>query len=416
MDHKRTQGSEVRVLSFNCWGLKHVSKFRENRLKGIGDQLHARGDDYDIVALQEVWVEADFEYIRDRIHGHLPYAKYYYSGIISGPGLAIFSRWPILSAEVHRFALNGRPSAFFRGDWFVGKSVVSAIINHPVQKIEVLNAHLHAPYGKGDAAYTCHRTEQAWEMARMARRAIDCGHFVLAMGDLNSVPDSLTYRLFQTVGGLSDSWLDRHGTCTQQMEDLSLDDQLALAGVTCDSQLNTWRENRRLNEAKRLDYIFYDNRRANVINSEVTFTEKLTAVGSMSDHFALSSTFSLVPETVTDKPRYDSSEEYVRLCDDILTLILEYKPTSHYQSLYRNIHFWLSVLLLVGILISVFWGAADNRPYVAFVFIFFTILITATGLTDGYIGFLFGRNEKRALKEFETEVILTRSFYENNLY
>jgi hypothetical protein len=42
-----------------------------------------------------------------------------------------------------RYPLNGRPTAFWRGDWYVGKGVASALIRHPSgQLIEVFNTHV----------------------------------------------------------------------------------------------------------------------------------------------------------------------------------------------------------------------------------------------------------------------------------
>lgn len=44
-----------------------------------------------------------------------------------------------------RYPLNGRPTAFFRGDWFVGKGVASARIRYgPALKdvVEVFTTHV----------------------------------------------------------------------------------------------------------------------------------------------------------------------------------------------------------------------------------------------------------------------------------
>jgi hypothetical protein len=42
-----------------------------------------------------------------------------------------------------RYPLNGRPTAFWRGDWYVGKGVASALIRHSSgQLIEVFNTHV----------------------------------------------------------------------------------------------------------------------------------------------------------------------------------------------------------------------------------------------------------------------------------
>jgi sphingomyelin phosphodiesterase 2 len=115
----------VRVFSYNCWGLKYIAKYRNTRLIEIGRQIAALDPKPDIVGLQECWTQQDYLAIRELTNHFLPYGKYYWSGIWGG-GLAILSRWPIEASNMVKYPLNGRPTAFFRGDWFVGKGVACA--------------------------------------------------------------------------------------------------------------------------------------------------------------------------------------------------------------------------------------------------------------------------------------------------
>lgn len=407
--------SIIRIMSFNCWGLKHVSKHREERLRAIAEKLALHSVHYDIVALQEIWVEDDFKHLRHLVGPELTYSKFFYSGILSGPGLCVFSRFPIISASLHPFVLNGRPSAFFRGDWYVGKSIASVVIDHPLQKIEVLATHMHAPYGPGDAAYTCHRTCQAWEMSNMAKRSIASGHLAIVVGDFNSSEDSLTYQLFDRIVGLQDSWAAMYGIYQGDVADLTLQEQVSIAGCTCDSRLNTWRADRQKHEAKRLDYIFYDRSRAVVEDSRVVFTETIPGIGSYSDHFAVEADLRIFgqQQTVVRSPTnkdFIADVAYERqIYNQILDLINEYKQTSIWQKTVRGWHFWLSVVVLVALLVAVFRGAASNRAYVGFIFMLMAIVVTATGLIDGLIALLFGRSEMRSLREFESQIEIARS-------
>lgn len=387
--------------------MKYVSKFREERLAVIAERLAAYGEQYDIVALQEVWVESDYERIKELTAQQFKYRKYFYSGILAGPGLLVLSKWPIESASVFRYPLNGRPSAFFRGDWYVGKSAASCIIHHPVRKIEIINTHMHAPYGPGDAAYTCHRTAQAWELARLTKRASDCGHLAIVVGDMNSVPGSLTHRLFDLVAQVSDSWQDCHGEFKGDIASLTPENQIIKAGTTCDSQLNTWRAQRRIDEACRLDYIFYDRSFAEVIDARVSFIDPIPGIGSASDHFAVEADLRLRGGDIVRKKK-PAADDLRLLYTDMLDLIEDYKTTSIWQAKVRNYHFLLSVGVLVALLIGVFWGAAHNRAWVGFLFMLVAIVVAVTGLLDGLMGFLFGRGEMRGLREFESEVELAR--------
>lgn len=112
----------LNVISYNCLGLKYISHFRRERLAEIGRRLAIASPVPEIVGLQECWTQEDYQSIRRQTKQILPYGKYYHSGIFGG-GLAVLSKWPIEESSMLRYPLNGRPTAFFRGDWFVGKGV-----------------------------------------------------------------------------------------------------------------------------------------------------------------------------------------------------------------------------------------------------------------------------------------------------
>lgn len=326
----RTNSDGIHILTLNCWGLKFLSKYRSERLSEIGNRLAAYSPPLDIVGLQECWTHADYSYVRDRTRHVLPYAKFYYSGIFGG-GLAIFSRWPIEDSNMYRYPLNGRPTAFFRGDWYVGKGVACAKIrmfNNRV--IEVFNTHLHAPYEKEpNDSYICHRTAQAWEIAKLMRAAMDRGSLVLGLGDFNMVPLSFAHVLIEFKGKVKDIWrILQPGSSVGASIDAAeaerrrkmgehecptAHESLHEHGHTCDSVLNTWRWNKahrkglekgrdrkiELNEqdprAKRLDYIFIGGLESGWKVDEVcvSFTERHPdLLCSLSDHFAVEATIS----------------------------------------------------------------------------------------------------------------------------
>ena len=136
--------SEISIVTLNCWGLKYISKLRRERLTEIGRQLAIANPQPHIVALQECWTQEDYRSIRREARLILPHGKFYHSGAFGG-GLAILSRWPIEESTMFRYPLNGRPTAFWRGDWYVGKGVACAKIRYgPAQRhvIEVFNTHV----------------------------------------------------------------------------------------------------------------------------------------------------------------------------------------------------------------------------------------------------------------------------------
>ncbi len=136
--------SELNIISLNCWGLKFISALRKERLAEIGRQLAIASQSPDIVGLQECWTQEDYKSIREQTRNVLPYGKYFYSGIFGG-GLAILSKYPIEDSSMIPYRLNGRPTAFFRGDWYVGKGVACAKIRiGPGLKdiVEVFTTHV----------------------------------------------------------------------------------------------------------------------------------------------------------------------------------------------------------------------------------------------------------------------------------
>jgi sphingomyelin phosphodiesterase 2 len=235
---------------------------------------------------------------------------------------------------------------------------------------------------------------------------------VIAVGDLNSRPGSLTYRLFQLVGGLSDAWVQKHGEFEGIIGSLSAEDQITVAGVTCDSRLNTWRANRRPDEAVRLDYVFFDTTRAAANDVRVSFTDTVADdVGTYSDHFAIEADIDISGEQQKSGSNDHAPADYVALLDDILYVVDEYLPISRWQKRLRISHFFLSFAITIGLLVAVFWGAANNRAYVGFIFMLISILLMVSGVVDGLIGFLFGRYEARSLCQFRNEVQVLRSKY-----
>jgi sphingomyelin phosphodiesterase 2 len=247
---------EINLVTLNCWGLKYISKLRRERLAEIGRQLAIASPQPHIVALQECWTQEDYQSIRRQTRFILPYAKFYHSGPFGG-GLAILSRWPIEASTMYRYPLNGRPTAFWRGDWYVGKGVACARIRYgPAAKhvVEVFNTHTHAPYegGKPDDSYLCHRTSQSWEMAKLLRGAAERGHLVLAMGDFNMIPMSPEHQLITSLAPVRDVWRVLHpdsslGPAHHPAEEArrrpvpTAEFNIQENGATSDGPDNTWR-------------------------------------------------------------------------------------------------------------------------------------------------------------------------------
>ncbi|KAH9909359.1 Endonuclease/exonuclease/phosphatase [Xylariomycetidae sp. FL2044] len=246
---------ELNFITLNCWGLPRISPHRAERLTAIGRHLAAIDPSPQIVALQEVWTQADYRSIRRESRFVLPYGKFYHSGIF-GSGLVILSKWPIEESSMHPYPLNGRPTAFFRGDWYVGKGVASARIRYGTAEkdvVEVFNTHTHAIYEHSPKidSYQVHHLSQAWELAKLVRGAAERGHLAVTLGDFNNVPQSLPYQILTAHAPVRDAWLVLNpdsslGSAEHDVERSrrrpipTAAFNVAENGVTSNSVYNTW--------------------------------------------------------------------------------------------------------------------------------------------------------------------------------
>ena len=430
----------LNVISYNCLGLKYISHFRKERLTEIGKRIAIATPVPEIVGLQECWTQEDYQGIRSQTKHILPYGKYYYSGIFGG-GLAILSKWPIEESSMVRYPLNGRPSAFFRGDWFVGKGVACARIrfsSRPEDIAEVFCTHLHAPYeSEPNDSYLCHRTAQAWEIAKLMRGAAERGHLVLGLGDFNMLPLSSAHQLIVGYALVRDAWRELHPEsslgCAYDSPERKRGREIPTAlynltenGATCDGAFNTWRWSKEQQKkqykdhsitvedhaqdprAKRLDYIFIGSYtpRYVVKDIKVGMTERHPTIGcSLSDHFSVEVQISRADPARSDVPTNNNPVSSPALpistYEDTLTMIKTYTQREWNQRRFRLCNFGFSIVVAIGCFVAIWWSP---RPFVAFLLTFVSTLGFAAGVVDGLIGGLFIGSELRALKEFEWEI------------
>lgn len=258
------------------------------------------------------------------------------------------------------------------------------------------------------------------------------------------IPNSLAHALITGYGLVTDSWLALHpnNPLVPESTTQSAEYNITELGVTCDSVLNTWRTDGKIlspqtpdPRGKRLDYIFYSDTLATARNIKVGCTDLFRLPSgeqvSLSDHFSVELELDLKPspdhvarqlETqqrlvevdesasglipVTDAlmdtiSRTLTHEEPVKdiktftfkgkplpleLIDEILELSRLYMAREVEQSRWRIWHFWVSLVVLIGIHIAVWWW---NVAGGAFLFVFLSWVVAVSGTLDGLIGFLF---------------------------
>lgn len=311
----------------------------------------------------------------------------------------------------------------------------------------LMSQQLHAPYEREPHdSYLCHRTAQAWEIAKLMRGAAERGHLVIGLGDFNMVPLSLAHRIIETHSPVRDVWRILHPESSlgaakdkvEQMRGLPMPTaqfNMTENGATCDSELNSWRWNKahkkRLAKgenvqidpavpdphAKRLDYIFFSSGRFHSATGQEPgeWELKEASVGmamrhptlhcSLSDHFSVEATLTrrtTAPSAVHTSP-LALPERYlpIEIYDQILSTTHQYMDRERIQRKLRIGHFFYQLSLSIGCLIGMWWSP---RNYVSFILSLISTLALSVGVIDGLMGFLFIGSEIRALKEFEWEV------------
>nr|CAG8466628.1 8362_t:CDS:2 [Entrophospora candida] len=418
------------VLTLNCWGLKFISKKLQQRMEAIADKLSQ--SDYEIVCLQEVWVYDNYELICNKTRKRFPYSRFYSSGVF-GSGLVVLSRYPIVEVNFHKYRLNGHPIKVTHGDWYVGKGVASAVVDHPVAGlIEIFNTHTHAGYGSKNNTdvYLGHRTSQGWEISNLLRVSTSRGRNVIALGDFNSEPDSILYKLVTTHGQMTDSWASQNTSSSSNVSTTSLNNDAAnnpfdpatsitKNGYTCDSPLNTWsnisfrQANHNHYGGERIDYVFYrKTSRFWCSGSRVVFTEKIPELGvSYSDHFGVEAKFTLVnrdknsviPLSVWDfEPRETLYELDTNTLKTLMNLFTNDLDKSKTTSKIYIFLFYASFLLMFGlILLQILLTAnaiSQDYQYLGLIFIIINGPIAAVAAILGLIGLLFGNEERNILR------------------
>ncbi|KIY52005.1 DNase I-like protein [Fistulina hepatica ATCC 64428] len=397
----------LKVFSLNCWGLKYVAKQRKERISAIASFL--ADADYDIIALQEIWVYSDYELVRDSVVKTLPFSKFFYSGAL-GSGLAIFTRFPVIATSVHPYSLNGAPIDVLAGDWFVGKAAASVVILHPVLgQVQVFNTHLFAKGGEDGPEYKrAHRLVNAWEFAKLARQAAELGRYVIAAGDFNSIPTSLPMELIRDHAALSDAWIVTHPTTGTHLPPVaSPAEALSRFGVTADSPLNSYSASKPLSPyarqhwGKRLDYVLYRQpaslqSTAPVLRCSsctVALTDRVPGCDfSYSDHFGVEATLEIKSDVEVAIPVVSELSE--RASGATVQALAACCRFARQRAKRELAIFGVCVLILVCIAVG---SSRFPKSWINPIFVVFTVTVAWLGTTMLYEGFLYGHWECNAL-------------------
>ena len=268
------QEINLNIATLNTWLMPEylkIAKKTQIRLKNLTVAL--KQCEYDILALQEVWLPdlyMDNILNPDNFGPNLKYHHYFRSGVL-GSGLVIFSKYPIIGIDFFKYTLCSDPMNVTHGDWYGSKGIGVCYVSTPIGIVSVYNTHLVADYPKND--YREHRIVEAFELVKFVQQS-KRGHVIL-LGDLNLLSDSVEYQIITKFGGLSDLWKGEEDAYTFNSPESSFFTPKLVS--------------------KRIDYVMLPSQNDfEVLHKSVAFKRKTNSF-CFSDHFGLHVELQLKP-------------------------------------------------------------------------------------------------------------------------
>lgn len=279
---------KMKVLTLNCWGVPVPvlgAQLRKERMAAIGKEL-AKAE-YDIVLLQEIWAQSDYETLCAKVLTVMPYTHYFHSGVI-GSGLCIFSKYAILETQGFPYTVNGYAHKIQHGDWYGRKAVgLAKLLVHDI-RVNVYVTHLHAGYGTCNGEYNGHRIAQAFELSQIVKNTSNGCDVVLIGGDFNYCPDEVGYKIIRYNGNLNDAWLSQRRKVEDDAEGTTCDrHDISFSKAAC-------QENK--SSGTRLDYLLFRNNAGFTMDCEdchVTMEKVPGESYNYSDHLGVMAVFNV---------------------------------------------------------------------------------------------------------------------------
>ncbi len=194
----RAESLELRVVTYNVWGIPLITPSRAARIAAIGPALAAL--EPDLVTLQEVWLDEDAEVLTAALRtaglGHIRRLR---SPIGADSGLLVASRHPILEDDFGPFRAGGLPEIPWHLDWAAQKGVGRVRIRTPLGELDFGATHMQATYDSDDYLFVqLSQVLDAVERLGPAGLGDRRPPLILA-GDLNAPFHALPFRLLASA-------------------------------------------------------------------------------------------------------------------------------------------------------------------------------------------------------------------------
>jgi endonuclease/exonuclease/phosphatase family metal-dependent hydrolase len=196
--HPASAETRVRLLSYNMAGIPLVQRLAGDRISELGRHLQ----NYDVVGLQEVWNELNYQSLRE-IAGFPNSLRRYDFPV--GNGLVLLSRFPVVEWRFYPFTGRAAPHLLFAngdGDSICTKGAIAARLRTPDGELDVYATHVIAEDSPVEDAEI--RVSQLLELDD-AVRDFSQGRPFVVLGDFNVTPASSQLRMLLSLLGTSDA-------------------------------------------------------------------------------------------------------------------------------------------------------------------------------------------------------------------
>ncbi len=194
-----TLARDLRIISFNVWGVPIISPDRPARMGEIARRLAELAPDF--VALQEVWDDDDAERLGSALRAAgLTEQRHFGGNQVGGrgSGLWIASRFPLDNERFIRFAVGDKPYIHWHVDYMARKGVALVDVLTPSGPITIANTHLQSTYRFGDYTFI-----QLAQVLTLADAVASAARPLVVAGDINAEPSSIVTRVLTSKLGLA---------------------------------------------------------------------------------------------------------------------------------------------------------------------------------------------------------------------
>lgn len=263
--------TELRVLSYNIWGLPApIGQDLEPRVERIAEAIQA----YDIVLIQEAF-DSHTASLPER--AGFPYAYHHRNADLwrQPSGLMVLSRFPIVETDFMPFPGLAPP------DLLANKGVLFARVQHPeIGYLDLYNTHYQSRQQPDAANIRIHSNNATLKQLLLKHHQY---HPTIIGGDFNAIPGNPEHQDLLQALPLIDTYL--------------MHPQQELARIV-NSWPSTALSSRR---ARRIDYLFLLENALwdyQVLNSRMVFAEPWRGY-LLSDHLGMAATVRLQPQGQT---------------------------------------------------------------------------------------------------------------------